>query len=228
MPKRNGKSLRGRSAKRFRRAMPTRVQRPLRAISNNTHNYKRMLGGNFANWSTGATIGTSAQIAGNAVHAPWLGNFNLGGIGAVVNSTDFTSLYDQYRVNYLELKFYLKIDPAAQTAASATITRLYWYRDFDDSGAPADLNEMRENGKTKVYVLDPYKPLTIRVKPNVVAAMYQSAVTTQYSPKFNTWLDCAQPTTPHYVGKFAIEDLRNTNLFVQVEGTLHFSCRQPR
>lgn len=229
MPKRmSRRSSNARPTKRARRMGGKSSRRVPRAISSNQHNFKRMLGGNFTTWSTGATNSVCSQIAGNALHAPWLGAFQLNGISNVVNSADFTGLYDQYRINYLELKFYMKIDPSVQTGTGGNIPRLYFYRDYDDSLAPGTLDDMRENTKTKVYVLDPYKPVTIKIKPNVLAAMYQSAVSTQYSPVFNKWLDAGSPSTPHYVGKFAIDDLRTTNYFVQVEGTLYFSCRQPR
>jgi len=187
-----------------------------------------MLTGNFATWTNGGQANGCCQIVGNAVYSPWTGSFLLLGLNSVVNPGDFTNLYDQYRINYLELKFYMKVDAAAQAASGATVPRLYYYRDYDDSGAPATLDELRENSKTKVYLLDPYKAVTIKIKPNVIAAYYQSALATQYSPAFNKWLDVAAPGTPHFVGKFAVDDLRNTNYSIQVEGTLYFSCRQPR
>lgn len=197
------------------------------ATSENTHRYKRMLGGNFANWPTGTLLSGCCRIAGNAVNAPWLGSYTVA-LSDVVNSSDFTNLYDQYRLDKLIIKFYLKFDPSSQSATTSNIPRLYWYRDLDDLTSPASLNEIRENGKCKTVPLTLYKPVTIVMKPNVLRVIYQSAVSSQYTPSFNQWLDMSTPTNQHYGLKFAIDDLTNTNYRVEVEGTLHFSCRQSR
>lgn len=192
------------------------------------HHYKRMLKGNFTDWPTGAIANTCMRIFGNGVHAPWLGSFLLRGISDVINASDFTNLYDQYRVNKLVLKFYLKVDPGAQAAASANVPRLYWYRDVDDSNSPGDLNEIRENATAKVAVLSLTRPVTVVLRPNVLNTVYSSALASNYQPKWKQWLDINVSSTNHYCSKFGIDDLTNTNYRVDVEGILYFSCRQPR
>lgn len=192
------------------------------------HHYKRMLTGNFADWPTGAVANTSMRITGALGFTPWLGTFLLRGVSDVINSGDFTGLYDQYRVNKLVLKFYLKVDPGAQSAATANVPRLYWYRDCDDSSSPGSLNEIRENATAKVAVLSLTRPVTVVLRPNVLNTVYSSNLLSNYQPKWKQWLDMSVPSTNHYCSKFGIDDLSNTNYRVEVEGTLYFSCRQPR
>lgn len=193
-----------------------------------THRYKRMLDGDFVNWSTGATSQRCSRISGNAVYAPFLGAFNLNGINNVINATEFTNLYDQFRIDKLIVRFYLKIDPSAQTAATANVPRLYWYRDYDDDTAPANLNEIRENARCKVACLSLYKPVSIVMRPNALQTLYASAVASTYKPVFGQWMDVAVPTARHYGIKLGIDDLTNTNYRVDVEGIVYFSCRQSR
>lgn len=192
------------------------------------HHYKRMLSGNFAAWNTATVATTSAAINGNAVNAPWLGVFRLDGISGLVSSSDFTNLYDQYRINKLVLKFYLKVDPSAQAAGSASIPRLYMYRDRDDDNIPGSLDEMRENSTVRVKPMTLYRPVVVTCVPNCLNTVYSSAVASNYQPKFKQWLDIARPGTQHYAYKFAIDNLTNINYRVEVEGTVYFSCRQPR
>lgn len=168
--------------------------------------------------------------AGNVAYAPLVATFSSGyiNLAQVVNSTDFANLYDQYRINFVVLKFWLRIDPSAQTAGTASFPKLYWYRDYDDATAPAGLNEMRENAKCKVAVLHPNRPITIKFKPNTLQLIYQSAVANQFKPVFGQWIDMTTTNTGHYGIKYCVDDLTNTNYRLDTEATFYFQCRQPR
>lgn len=211
-PKRAGRSV---VTKRFSTALGTWVKRPFRSPM--THSFKR--------WVRDGTT-----ITGNAVHAPYLGirSSNVIQLGNLVNSTDFANLYDQYRINYVVVKFWLRIDPGAQTAGTASYPKLYWYRDYDDATIPASLNEIRENAKCKIAVMNPNRPITIKFKPNTLQLLYQSAVANQFKPVFGQWLDMSTTSTGHYGIKYAIDNLTNTNYSVDIEDCFYFQCRQPR
>lgn len=202
----------------FRRLNPSTGMMQRRKISTPMlHSFKRMYAG-------------GSQIPGNALYAPLTGVWSGGliALNAVVNSSDFANLYDQYRINYVVLKFWLKVDPSAQTAANASYPRLYWYRDLDDANAPTNLNEIRENGKSRVTVLLPNRPVTIKFKPNTLQLIYQSAIANQFKPVWGQWLDMTTTSTPHYGIKYAVDDLTNTNYRLDIEATYYFQCRQPR
>lgn len=193
--------------------------RPRRAIitrspSSNVHSFKRM-------------IVNPVAFTGNAVYAP-LTQSQVFTLGSLVNSQDFSNLYDQYRINFVVMKFWLKIDPGAQVAATASYPKFYWYRDMDDATFASNLNEMRENSKTKVVVMNPNRPVTVAFKPNSLATMYNNGITSTYKPVFNQWIDMANVSTIHYGFKFCIDDLTNTNYKVETESTYYFQCRQPR
>lgn len=223
----SGRRIRGRVSKRTRRYGRRRSFRRRRS-SGMVHHFKRMISGNFTTWSTGTVSYVSSKILGNAVHAPWLGSFSVRGVTDLIQSADFVNLFDQYRLNKVVLKFYLKVDPGAQAAASAVIPRLYFYRDYDDNSPPGSLDEIRENQKCRVKVLSLYRPVTLVYKPNCLNTLYSAPAVSNYKPVFKQWLDMATPGTVHYGYKFGIDDLTNTNYRVDVEPTLYFSCRQPR
>lgn len=199
---------------RKRTARSAKLMRVSRGITSKVHSFKRL----FTNPSS---------IIGNAVHNPYVASWTFG-LNNVVNATDFSNLYDQYRVLYVVCKYYLKIDPSAQTAATASFPRMYWYRDLDDSAPPSSLNEIRENGKCKIAVMHPNRPVTIAYKPNTLATMYLTALANTYSPKWGQWIDMANTNVPHYGHKWAIDDLTNTNYRVDTEITVYFQCRNPR
>lgn len=199
--------------KTMSRTRPTRSL-AMRRPSSQVHSFKRMIN-NPTSW------------IGNAVYAPLTSSQTVS-LAQLQNATDFSNLYDQYRINYVVYKFWLKIDPGAQSAAGASYPKFYWYRDYDDVNFPSNLNEMRENSKTKVVVMNPNRPITIAFKPNTLATIYSSAVASNYKPVFNQWLDMSITSTVHYGFKFCIDDLTNTNYKVDMETTYYFQCRQPR
>lgn len=177
------------------------------------HAYKRM--------------GVIQTIAGNAAYAPYVSNLSPQ-FASLVTPGDFTTLYDQYKIDKVVYKVYLKVDPSAQTAATASFPRLYWYRDFDDTGAPSNLNEIRERANAKVAVMNPNRPVTIVTRPNLLNTLYSSAVVSNYEPVWGKWVDMSLTTTQYYALKFAIDDLTNTNYKVEIESIYYFQCRSPR
>lgn len=202
---------RARPFKRRRMGMRRRVRG--RIGRRGVHHFKR-----------GSALNT---INGNAVYAPYVDSLSFN-LNAVINPSDFTSLYDQYRINYVVVKFHLRIDPSAQAAGSASYPRLYYYRDLDDTTAPSNLNEMRENQRCRMKVLNPQRCVTIKIRPNVLGMLYSTVGVTQYTPKFKQWLDCSTSTTIHYGIKYAIDDLTNTNYKVDIEKWYYISCRNSR
>lgn len=165
--------------------------------------------------------------SGNALYNPFLiaATFSF---DQLPNYADFTSLFDRFKINFIKLYVYLKIDPSAQAAATAAYPKLYWTKDYDDSSAPATLNEMREHKTCKVKVLNPNRPVIITLRPAILSEVYRTAVTYSYSPKWKQWIDCATPNVPHYGLKIGIDDLTNTNYQVKVEGKMWFSCKDTR
>lgn len=191
-----------------RRTRPTRVSRS----SVTTHAFVRK-----TNLNT---------ITGNVAYAPYQSYSSIG-LNNVTNASEFSALYDQFRINYVKLQFWLRIDPGAQTAATASYPRLYWYRDLD-SQIVATMSEMRERSNLKIAVLNPNRPVTIWVKPNTLAAIYAGVGSTNYKPVFAQWLDMNVQSTTHYGIKFNIDDLTNTNYKVDIETTYYFECKNTR
>lgn len=196
--------------KRITRPMAT-VSRPM---NRDIHSFKRMATG-------------GSPITGSVAYIPFLSGAAFS-LSSLVNVSDFSNLFDQYRITYIVVKYWLKIDPSAQAAASASYPRFFWYRDYDDSTSPSSLDEMRENGKCKCVVMYPNRPVTIAFKPNLLNTLFNSGITSTYQPVWNTWVDMTNTGTTYYGYKYGIDDLTNTNYRVTSETTMYFQCRQSR
>lgn len=164
---------------------------------------------------------------GNVLHTPLLQGWSWN-LGQLANVSEFSNLFDHYCITCIVVKFYLKIDPSSQTAATASYPKLYYCRDYDDSTAPGTLNELREHQHTQVRVMNPNRPVTIKLRPSTLAQTYRGVGTVSYTPQWKQWIDMAQTDVPHYGLKWGIDDLTNTNYRVDTETFIYFKCKGVR
>ena len=126
--------------------------------------------------------------------------------------TEFTSLFDTYRIDGVLLKFQLISNPdATYSTASGTALntgnyypKLWYCVDYDDAN-PLTLSAMKERGNVKCRVLRPNSFLNILIRPNILSLIYRTNLTSGYAPKPRCWIDAANVDVPHYAFKFIIE-----------------------
>lgn len=168
-------------------------------ISRNVHLYKR--------WGQSSNLFTTA----GATEQSWADKFTL---NEVVNSSELVSLYDQYKISCVVVKFQMVSNPDVPQPpganASTTINnpmfypKLWYYRDYDDENT-LTLQQMREIGKAKCIVLRPNRIYSVKLKPAVAMQVYRTAVTTGYAPTWPKRLDCAANDIPHYGLKYVLD-----------------------
>lgn len=168
-------------------------------VSRNVHFYKR--------WGQPSTN----ILTGPSTEQSWADKFTL---NEVVNSGELISLYDQYKITCVVVKFQLLTNPDihvppggnASTANNNPMfyPRLWYYRDYDDENT-LTLQQMREIGKAKFKVLRPNTTISVKLKPAVAMQVYRTAVTTGYAPMWPKRLDCAANDIPHYGLKYVLD-----------------------
>lgn len=142
----------------------------------------------------------------------------------VQNAAEFGALYDRYMITHVQMKFYLRVDPSAQGAATAIWPRMWYTTDYDDT-APDTIAEIRERPHYKEHVLNPARPLVVNIKPAINALTYRTALASGYAPKWKQWIDMAQLDVPHYGFKYAVDDFSNTNYILATEVRYWFTCK---
>lgn len=163
------------------------------------------------------------DMVGLPASAPLLRTYQFS-LNSVTASTDFTNLFDMYKITFVQVKFFLVIDPSAQAAAVARYPRMWWTRDYDDANT-LSINQIRERSKCGTALLTPAKPITINVRPAIATEVFRTALSSGYAPKWRQWIDCDQPDVSHYGLKIAIDDLTNTNYRVQHEIKYWFAMK---
>lgn len=170
-----------------------------------------------------------ATINGDNLNNP-ISNSYIFRLNDLPNFSEFQNLFDQYRISYVQLKFYLRLDPGAFAATSAVYPRIYWAPDYDDS-ATLTMAEMRQHFRMKEAALHPNRPIVMGIRPATLGLTYVSGVPGSlysYAPKWKQWLDMGSPDIPHYCMKFNIQNMTDTNYRVDVEARYWIQCRGTR
>lgn len=212
---------------RAKRAKRTRVGRVDRSV--NVHSFRR---GCNTDYATVTGTGLSGTLT-----------FQL---SDTLGYTDFDNLYDRYMITHVVIKVRLVNDPSAVSQINTRLTnvggsasnfnmtnwypRFFYCKDYDDSGSET-LAQLKERARTKMFILKPNVYHTIVVKPAALFQTYYTTTGSAYAPKWNTWVDMAQNSMPHYGLKYNIDmdGLSAIDGFkVELEKVYYFKCKDVR
>lgn len=127
--------------------------------------------------------------------------------------TEFTSLFDQYKINLIKIVWHFNKNSAELNNVTAPpsstnmnlltgIPGIRWYYDRDDGTVP-NLASMGQIQKLKSASL--HRPVKAIFKPNVLNIVYEGAVSNGYSPRYNQWIDCSDDGVPYYGLKYELD-----------------------
>lgn len=143
-------------------------------------------------------------------------------LGSLPDYTEFTALYDTYRIMMVKVDFFpLFTDTSATVAYPPIITAI----DYDD------------NASTTYAVLQEYSTSLVSctgqffqrvMTPKVALAAYGGAFTQFAQAPAGQWLDCASPNTTHYGLKYALPITGAANAVWQVWATYLLQLRESR
>jgi len=135
--------------------------------------------------------------------------FRLGDLPSV---GDFTSLFDHYAIEQVDIEFD-SLQNSAQVGAATTpvetIPSIVYCPDFDDATLPADAAELAEYQRAKTWTFrGSGKPLKISLKPRTALTVFRSGVTNAYSagPEGNA-VNVSYTDVPHYGLKFWVDNM---------------------
>lgn len=213
MPKYVRRKYQRKRAVRKRRALRGRRAARKVNIKKDTHYFKR-----FAYKAT--ITGDVSRTAKGAM------SFKLDDIPGL---SDFTSLFDYYRISGVKLRFTTYLDPNSQAAGNAYFPKLYTAIDMDDDAAPLSSDDLRQRTNCKIRWLAPNRSYGIFLRPKYLKNVYISGVSTGYEIGKQTWLDLSNTNIPHYGLKYVVENLNpDLSQAVQVEATYYIQMKGTR
>lgn len=158
----------------------------------------------FIRWET-----TDREVALNTVG----GTQTLGmtfALNLLANYSELTTLYDQYRIDYVKL--YFSWSPSALVTQWATpLYPTAMYRtDFDDTAGVSEL-DLKQSPKTRYMRINPNAIQKFGFKPSVLVQLFESGVSTAYAPKWKQRIDCTDSSTEHYGIKMIFNHVPNVD-----------------
>jgi hypothetical protein len=109
-------------------------------------------------------------------------------------ATDFTSLYDMYRITQVTVKF----SPSNSASRGRLITAI----DYDDASTAFVLNDLEQyatlwEAEPDTYVIRTYNP-------RIAVAAYAATVFTSFANQKASWIDANSPGVSHYGLKYVL------------------------
>lgn len=131
----------------------------------------------------------------------------------VVNHTEFTNLFDQYKICMVKINISYNHNSAEVPKSSAapppgdnsiyqSIPILHYAVDHDDNNALTSLDQLLQFGNYRKASL--IRPVKIVLKPCVAAMTYRGVASTGYGAK-RMWIDAGNDDVPHYGLKFIVD-----------------------
>ncbi|AXQ66274.1 MAG: capsid protein [Cressdnaviricota sp.] len=155
-------------------------------------------------------------------------NFTLADLPQALS---FRQLYDEYKINAVNVKIILNSATTAATNQNLQIG--YVLNDKDDAATPLDWNAFLERAACKIKNLYPTGPraceANMYLKPTPLTQLYESLGTTGYAlMKKSPFVDMGDPTVPHYGLLYGFNngaEQRNLPVSVTVCTTYYMSFR---
>jgi len=138
---------------------------------------------------------------------------------------DFTQLFDQYRIDWVDYCFEL-VTPISNVVQ---IPCIYFAEDHDDTTVPS-YNDMLQKEQCQLLMFNANKlQIKRRVVPNVTNTVYYNGIASGYTRMGPTWVDSGYPSVPHYGVKYFVQNYNTTTFastVVRVALRYQISCKE--
>lgn len=232
----------------FRRRTTMRRMRRVRRVGIGIHKYKRYVTGLQA-WTTNTT--NSLSVDGSMVMSSVVNqsetDFAMGfRFTDLKNMTEFSNLYDQYKITGVKFMIQMINSPDASTGPNGGgagnfnrtnfYPRLHWAIDRDDALVES-VSQIKERQRSRNCVMRPNKIVKIWIPaPTALQSVASggSSSTVTAGLKSAPWLDIAQNQVTHYGLKCGIEylgltpDTANQLWYYKIEAQYYFKCKDVR
>lgn len=155
------------------------------------------------------------------------GNVRLFSLSSIPNSSEFTALFDMYRIDRVELEYQL----ISEIIGSA-YPRIAFTPDYNDSTPPTTESQILEYGSSEMFLFSQYKPVFRRtLKPRAQLGTYQGAFTAYSMAPPGTWISCDYPGVLYYGAKDFISSYNSTtfpNTIIQLYVRVHLSFKNSK
>lgn len=179
------------------------------------------------------TVRFSTRDSGNNCHIQIFGTASgivgpsttLFTLNDVQQPSDFTNLFDNYRITKVLYRWVLRRDVSQMTTFPGMYPRIMWVHDFNDQPV-STVGELRQcaNLREAFFNENYQRTKWYTLKPATLSLQYESSTVSRTAPVWGQWLDCRNSsTTPYYAVKYHVDNAyANTNIQMEVKYVLEF------
>lgn len=151
-------------------------------------------------------------------------------LNQVTQSTDFTNLYDRYKITGVKATFLYQISDAGTTGAGVLPT-IMWAPDYDDLSAPT-YPALRAKQNAKQRILSANSPFSIFYRPRIMSTVQASnGALTPNAIVSRGYINAEYPTVDHAGLKFSINNLYGSTAVsaqLEIKFTYYLSMKDPQ
>lgn len=155
-------------------------------------------------------------------------------VSDVVNASEFTALYDQFKLTGVKLRMWIMRDnsASASTAGPAQIAAfkiplMYYVIDHDTSTDPST-DELRQYSNCKMWQFNNTRPFSIFIKPKMLTEVYRTNITRSTVPTTPRFISTDQIDTQHFGFRARLINMDDSSITLRRELTYYFSCKNPK
>lgn len=149
------------------------------------------------------------------------------------NYTEFTNLFDQYKINGVALRIIPKTSVQIQGGTSGTTAALGYGEvvtviDYDTASAPGSKNELLEYGSVKVTKSN--RVHTRFLRPKLLNTIWRNSLSSGYAAVPSQFIDEAYTDIPHYGIRWwadapASTGVADSSMSYDVYATYYITCK---
>lgn len=213
MVKNNKRRDKKRKGKRTNKTRSRGVNAPPRTVNsltvrdNPVYPITRALIRNFSMDSS--SIDSFSNTTMQITFAPGATDWRLDGTSiyqdSLPNLTEFTNLFDQWRLRSVTLRVDVPLGYSNSGATPVVYPDLFYISDYDDTSM-ASLSDIAQYPQMQIhsFLKNGYSPLMIKFSPKPLRDIAGAGVSTSYGPMTEApWIRTANMITPHYGLKLA-------------------------
>jgi hypothetical protein len=174
-----------------------------------------------------SSIGGSASLFTSYYDFGWALSFTLRDLQ---NASDFQQIYDQYRINWIDIKV-TYLSQGANITGVGVLPTVYAVLDNDNAAVPGDARTVRSKQGSKTFrISDARNSFMMRCKPKASIVVDSTTGGQQALQAPRGWLDCNQDNILHFGAKFWADNVylpagTSTNTGIQLDYVYNVSFR---
>lgn len=129
---------------------------------------------------------------------------------AMPNATDFSNLYEQYRIDWIDVMITFSNNNSSINQPTTGLPRIFFAEDHDDTSAVNMTGILQYDNlqQWQLGALDGSNTKTIRIHPTALQSVYLSAVSTGYQAgNKSQFISTAYAGVPHYGVKMVVDPI---------------------